>query len=257
MATVMSSKPPGCHAADRRPSLMVDGPPSDDLAAQCRALGIELCESRNCLVPPPASILGGAGTTESVRTGLAPPYCGFMELGAEGVLGVGLRCFETVRSGGMTLSLQTATVYRLETLELVAQAIRANFGGISQDTADLMEISLAEALSNAVIHGNLGIPNHLRTTTEGFVQFQKIMHARMADPALAGRRVEINVQTRGPDFICVGVSDQGGGFDLNEKLAHTAKATAKNGRGLSLIRKATHSLHGEDGGRTLVMAFRR
>ena len=257
MATVMSPQPRGGHAVDRRPCLMVDAPPSEDLAAQCRALGIDLCDGGDHLAPPPAAILSGVGTTESVRTGLAAPYCGFMELGAEGVLGIGLRCFETVRGGGMTLSLQTATVYRLETLELVAQAIRANFGGISQDTADLMEISLAEALSNAVIHGNLSIPNHLRTTTEGFVQFQKLMHARMADPALASRRIEINVQARGSDFVCVAVSDQGGGFDLNEKLAHTAKATAKNGRGLSLIRKATHSLHVEDGGRTLVMTFCR
>jgi len=257
MAAVMSPPVPACRAADRRPCLVVGTPPSEDLAAQCQALGIDLRESGPCAEPSTAAILGGAGSTESVRAGLASPYCGFVELGAEGVLGIGLRCFETARGGGMTLSLQTATVYRLETLELVAQAIRANFTTLSQETADLMEISLAEALSNAVIHGNLGIPTHLRTTTEGFVQFQQIMHARMSDPALAGRRIEINVQARGSDFICVAVSDQGGGFNLGEKLSHTAHATAKNGRGLYLIRKATHSLHGEDGGRTLVMTFAR
>ena len=257
MSAVMTPAPTGCHAMDRRPCLVIDTPPSDDLAAQCQAIGIELLDGKLCPEPPPASILAGTGTTETVRTGLGSPYCGFLELGAEGVMGIGLRCFETARGGGMTLSLQTATVYRLETLELVAQAIRTRLGEIPQSSADLIEISLAEALSNAVIHGNLGIPNHLRTTTEGFVQFQKIMHARMNDPALASRRIEINVQARGTEFICVAVSDQGNGFDLNEKLHHTAKATAKNGRGLSLIRKATHSLHGEDGGRTLVMTFSR
>ncbi|EME70242.1 hypothetical protein H261_09292 [Paramagnetospirillum caucaseum] len=257
MASVMSVPSPDCRAIERRPCLVVEAAPSEDLAAQCRALGIDLRQGDMDGEAPSAPVLGGAGTTETVRAGLGSPYCGFVELGAEGVVGIGLRCFETVRGGGMTLSLQTTTAYRLETLELVAQAIRANFTGISQDTADLMEISLAEALSNAVIHGNLGIPSHLRTTTEGFIQFQKLMHARMADPTLAGRRVEINVQARGPDFIGIAVSDQGNGFDLSAKLAHTAKATAKNGRGLCLIRKATHSLHGEDGGRTLVMTFAR
>ncbi|CUW41582.1 conserved protein of unknown function [Magnetospirillum sp. XM-1] len=257
MASVMTPPSPGCHASERRPCLVVATPPSEDLAAQCRALGIDLRQAVPSPDLPAAPILGGAGNTESVRTGLAGPYCGFMELGEEGVLGVGLRCFEMARGGGMTLSLQTATVYRLETLELVAQAIRSRFGEMIGNCADLIEISLAEALSNAVIHGNLGIPNHLRTTTEGFAEFQRIMHARMADPALAARRIEINVQARSADFLCVAVSDQGSGFDLTEKLAHTAKTTAKNGRGLSLIRKVTHTLHGEDGGRTLVMTFCR
>lgn len=257
MATVMTPPFPDCRAAERRPCLVIGAPPSEDLAAQCQALGVDLRQDAPCPDQPAAPILGGTGTTESVRAGLAAPYCGFMELGAEGVLGIGLRCFEVARGGGMTLSLRTATVYRLETLELVAQAIRSRFGAIVQDCADLIEISLAEALSNAVIHGNLGIPNHLRTTTEGFAEFQKLMHARMADPTLAARRIEINIQARSADFICVAVSDQGSGFDLGEKLAHTAKTTAKNGRGLSLIRKATHALHGEDGGRTLVMTFCR
>jgi anti-sigma regulatory factor (Ser/Thr protein kinase) len=240
---------------ERRPCLLVAPPISEDLAAQCQALGILLHEDARRAEVPPASILGGTATTDDVRAGLAAPYRGFVELGAEGALGIGLRCFETVRGGGMTLSLQTATAYRLETLELMAAALRANFPDISPDTADLMEISLAEALSNAVIHGNLGIPNHLRTTAQGFLEFQRIMQQRMADPALAGRRIEINVQARRSDSICVAVTDQGGGFNLSEKLALTAHATAKNGRGLSLIRKATHSLHGEDGGRTLAMTF--
>ncbi|BAE52342.1 ATP-binding protein [Paramagnetospirillum magneticum] len=246
-----------CQAPERHPCLVVASPASEDLEAQCRALGVGLHQGDAVSEIPPASILGGDATTESVRRGLAAPYCGFVELGAEGASGVGLRCFETVRGGGMTLSLQTATAYRLETLELVAEAIRANFRDVSPDTADLMEISLAEALSNAVIHGNLGIPNHLRATAEGFVEFQRIMQRRMADPALSCRRIEINVHARRPDCICIAVTDQGGGFNLEEKLAHTAHATAKNGRGLCLIRKATHSLQGEDGGRTLAMMFSR
>lgn len=255
MPTTAAPSTAACRPADRRPCLLVPPAPPGDLAAQCRALGVDLRYLGEGGDVPPTAILGGTGTTETVSAGLAAPYRGFMELGPEGVLGVGLRCFETARAGGLTLSLQTSTVYRLETLELMAAAIRAGFPGLSPDTAELLEISLAEALSNAVIHGNLGIPNHLRATAEGFAQFQKLMLARMGDPALASRRIEINVQSRGPDVISVAVSDQGGGFDLNAKLAHIAANTAKNGRGLGLIRKATHSLHTEDGGRTLVMNF--
>lgn len=257
MVTVTTQPPSGCQTAGRRPCLVVDAPPSDHLAAQCRALGVDLRRLDEPGQLPPAAIMGGSGTSEAVAAGLAAPYHGFIELGAEGVLGAGPRCFDTAGAGGLALSLQTATVYRLETLELVTAAIRAAFPGLSPDTADLLEISLAEALSNAVIHGNLGIPNHLRATADGFAQFQRQMQTRMGDPALASRRIEINVQSREAGVISLAVSDQGGGFDLDTKLAHIAASTAKNGRGLGLIRKVTQALHTEDGGRTLVMSFAR
>ncbi len=245
------------HSTSRKPCLVSEIPYPKDLAAQCAALGIDIRGPGSLPSAPAVPVLMGEGNTDSVSQGLALPYSGFLELGADGIQGISLRCFETVRAGGLTLSLQTSTIYRLEALELMAQAIRGRFGFLSPDTIDLVEISLAEALSNAVIHGNLGIPSHLRTTAQGFAQFQRLMHERLNDPCRGSRRVEINVAARGQDSLCVAVSDQGHGFDLCEKLTHSAHATAKNGRGLCLIRKAAHSLDGEDGGRTLVMTFTR
>jgi anti-sigma regulatory factor (Ser/Thr protein kinase) len=257
--STLTSRPHATYpTASRIPCLISHPPHTGDLATQCGALGIDLrCPDTLPSAPAElaAPVLMGEGTAESVSQGLASPYCGFLELGTDGIQGISSRCFDTVRAGGLTLSLQTATIYRLEALELVAQAIRGRFTFLAPDTIDLLEISLAEALSNAVIHGNLGIPSHLRTTAAGFAEFQKLMHERLSDPCRGSRRVEINVAARGQNSLCIAVSDQGHGFDLSEKLAHSAHATAKNGRGLCLIRKAAHSLDGEDGGRTLVMTF--
>jgi anti-sigma regulatory factor (Ser/Thr protein kinase) len=257
MHTLTSPQQATCRPADRNPCLIAQEPHPKDLASQCGELGIDLRDPGSLPLASAAPILMGEGTADSVALGLAPPYSGFLEHGADGLQGISQRCFATVRAGGLTLSLQTSTIYRLEALELVAQAIRGRFGFLSPDTIDLVEISLAEALSNAVIHGNLDIPNHLRTTTQGFAQFQRLMHDRLNDPDRSRRRVEINVAARGQDSLCVAVSDQGRGFDLHEKLTHSVHASAKNGRGLCLIRKAAHSLDGEDGGRTLVMTFTR
>ena len=257
MGTLLSPPIHSSGAADRPPCLMVDGTVSPDLAAQCQALGIAVF-SMDCDRPDNcAPILAGTASPDTIRSGLASPYCGFVELGPEGIAGIGLRCLDTARAGGLTLSLQTSTAYRFETLEYLADAVRLHVCDMATESAELMDISLAEAISNAVIHGNLGIPSHLRTTTEGFAQFQRLLHKRMADPVVAARRLEINVLPQGPEFVTVSVSDQGAGFDLAKKLEHTAAATAKNGRGLSLIRKAAQSVHGEDGGRTLVMTFAR
>lgn len=244
-------------AGENRPRLTVRLPPSEQLTAQCGMLGVDLVHRPPGSEIEPGTVLLGDAEADLVRDGLMPPYSGFVELGEEGVVGMGLRCLETVRQGGICLSLRTSSVYRLETLDLVAQALIRRLPDLSAETTDLMGISLGEALSNAVIHGNLGIPNHLRTTPEGFAQFQRKLHAGLADPCRAGRRIEINVHPRGSDFVVVAVSDQGGGFDLTSKLQVIAHATAKSGRGLGLIRRAAHSLHSEDGGRTLVMTFAR
>ncbi|MBI3445946.1 MAG: ATP-binding protein [Magnetospirillum sp.] len=257
MATLLSSPLHATGPTDRRPVLVVEGAIGPDLAAQCRTLSLDVVIAGQPVPPLAACILAGSATAGSVRAGLAPPYCGFIELGPEGIVGIGMRCLETARAGGLTLSLQTITAYRLETLEYLVEAIRGYISEMTAESAELMDISLAEAISNAVIHGNLGIPSHLRTTTEGFAQFQRLLHKRMADPVVAGRRLEINIAPRSKDLIMVAVSDQGAGFDLAKKLEHTAAATAKNGRGLNLIRRATQTVHGEDGGRTLVMTFAR
>ncbi|MDO8606837.1 MAG: ATP-binding protein [Phaeospirillum sp.] len=238
--------------------LVGDGVISEDLAGQCAALGL-----RVALLPDgrcdgaDGCILAGASSAGLVRRGMTPPFSGFVELGDEGVLGVGLRCFETVRAGGLCLSLLTGQAYALNTMELLSEGIRHSMNLPAGKVADQIDICMGEAIGNAVIHGNLGIPNHLRATSKGFEHFRHVLHERLADPVLSRRRVEVNVMARGADFLTITVSDQGHGFDLAGKLSRDVQSDAKSGRGLGLIRKICASVLGEDEGRTLVMTFAR
>lgn len=253
----------GAASSDRTHSpppvtVLVEGSVSVDLAAQCAALGLRVASlSQGGAEAGTNSLLAGRADPEAIERGLAPPFCGFVELGCEGLLGVGLRCFETARAGGFCLSLLTSQVYTLNMMGLVSGALRRKMNLPDGEAADLIDIGVGEALCNAVIHGNLAIPSHLRTTSEGFEQFRLTLRERLTDPVLAHRRVEINVMPWGQDYLTVAVSDQGGGFDVAAQLAGSVHSEAKSGRGLGLIRKICAAMHGENDGRTMVMTFSR
>lgn len=250
---------PLCRPASRRsPILVVGDAASDELTRQCDVLGLALADL-SAFGPgkrsPTAALLAGQGDGGLIRTGLSDPFCGFVELGDEGIQGVGMRCLDTVRSGGLVLSLSTATAYAVDTMGLVSEAMRQSFHVRSELDTQLIEICLAEAISNAVIHGNLQIDGRLRATAEGFESFRQTMLQRLADPVKSRRRVEICLVPLGSGMLTIAVSDQGAGFDLAEKLTQAPAANAKSGRGLNLIRKAARSVVAEDCGRTLVMTF--
>jgi two-component sensor histidine kinase len=200
-------------------------------------------------------LLAGPAGIEALRHGLAPPLAGFLDTGGGGLDGVGPRCPATVAAGGLVLSLTTAAVCALPVVELMTGAIRHRFGLPPGDLIERIEICLAEALGNAVIHGNLAIPGHLRTSPCGFARFRQMMAERLRDPMLADRRVEIHALRAATNSFTLLVSDQGSGFDLGGQAGRAVPIDARCGRGLDLIRRGCTGLAGEDGGRTLRMEF--
>ena len=202
----------------------------------------------------PILLLGGPAEAETLARGLALPHRGFVEVDEDGLLGLGARCPAAARADGIVLSLRTASAYRLDCVGPLARALARRFGPVDSEARELVEICLAEAIGNAVIHGNLEIPDHLRTTAEGFERFRGVLRDRIGDPTLAARRVEIRALPADGGFT-LAVSDQGRGFDLAEQLRRVVRADARCGRGLGLIRRAASGLAAEDDGRTLVMRF--
>jgi len=229
-----------------------------DFERQCAALGLaprSASATDEADADCPTLLLAGPATVETIRHSLSPPYSGFLETGPDGLAGTGQRCIETVRAGGMALSLTATTACSVPLVELVAVAIRRRLALANGESAELMEICLAEAVSNAVIHGNLEIPNHLRATPKGFDAFRNVMRERLDDPRMASRRIEIHVLRAAPGSFTLAVSDQGPGFNLAAQIQKEARVDARSGRGLGLIRRACSSIESEDRGRTLVMTF--
>lgn len=197
----------------------------------------------------------GAATADDLCAGLAPPWAGFLERGEDGLAGVGARCLSALRAGGVALSVLTRTACSIELAQVFEGAIRHRYPLGRRDSDGLISLCLAEAVSNAVIHGNLGIASSLRATRDGFLAFRGIMNDRLADPRLAGRRVEVTLHPVRPGSFTIAVSDRGDGFDFAAQAGRRPAADDKYGRGLSLMRKVARSVAAEDGGRTIVLSF--
>jgi anti-sigma regulatory factor (Ser/Thr protein kinase) len=193
----------------------------------------------------------GAADEAAVRQGLHSPYHGFCE---EGGGFAGRRCPDAIAAGGIALSLTTAAAYRLDVTGMVCEAVRARFLP-PVDGPDLVMMALAEAVSNAVIHGNFAIESDLRVDVQGFAAFRTRLAERLGDREFALRRIEVCAVPVTGGGLTLTVSDQGAGFDVHGQLARPVEADARSGHGLALIRKVARRVAGEDGGRTLVVGF--
>src|SRR5262249_48070182 len=76
---------------------------------------------------------------------------------------------------------------------LIARALRS--GAIDPDRDHKLTIALHEALTNAIIHGNLGISSELKE--RGDEEFFRAVRERMADPDRASRVVDIQASYDG------------------------------------------------------------
>ena len=98
---------------------------------------------------------------------------------------------------------------------------KATLSGACQETrSGKLMIALHEAITNAVLHGNLGLSSALKE--QGDAAFAEAMAQRAADPLLAGRKVDIVVETS-PQRSLWTITDQGRGFDVDppKKLMHS------------------------------------
>lgn len=129
---------------------------------------------------------------------------------------------------------------------------------VPAERARRLMTALHEALTNAVIHGNLGISSELKE--RGDDTFLQTMAARCADPAFAGRIVDVQV-SHDDEFARWTITDEGEGFDADAVMHRLDRqgpdAAMCSGRGLMLIRAFTDEMRYEDRGRRLILGIRR
>jgi anti-sigma regulatory factor (Ser/Thr protein kinase) len=190
---------------------------------------------------------------EVVEIGLAPPYSGFIEIGAEGVSDVGLACLEAVEKGGLCLSLTVAGAWACCASALLSSAVSKRLGG-NRDW-DAVDLCLSESITNAIVHGGLGVVSTLRETPEGLANYGQMIQERLNDPDYARKRIEVTVIPLPDGDLQITVYDRGPGFDFAAALTREPPAGAKHGRGLMLMNKVAHSIESRDGGRTLVVTI--
>lgn len=119
-----------------------------------------------------------------------------------------------------------------------------------------VETSLAEALTNAVIHGCLGLPGMAAFRPDPQAYFDAV-DAGLADDS-RGLRPVLLVVRRSDRLTIVHVADSGAGFrPAHAGTAAAPASAAVSGRGLTLMRRLARRLRLSDGGRRTSLCFLR
>jgi anti-sigma regulatory factor (Ser/Thr protein kinase) len=137
---------------------------------------------------------------------------------------------------------------------------RAQDCGVCDETrAGKMNIALHEAITNAIVHGNLGVPSDLKEQSADV--FAKAVAEKAGNPQLAARRVKIIFDFDGCECH-ITVTDEGSGFDFLSWLKALDDSETEepselcSGRGILMMRALADQVQFSDGGRTVRMTWR-
>jgi len=152
---------------------------------------------------------------------------------------------------------------RLEWVDRTAHFLRRraeHCGACDGTRGDQLLMALHEALTNAIVHGNLGISSDLREQPGD--AFVRALAERSVDPELAAREVRIKFQFDG-ERCDIRIRDEGDGFDWIKRFSEldaqdpdAPPSLANSGRGLIIMRAFTDGVRYEHEGREVVLTLR-
>jgi sigma-B regulation protein RsbU (phosphoserine phosphatase) len=185
---------------------------------------------------------------------LSPPWVAGIELAGSRNHLVGA-CFRRhLAEGGLGLSLRTDTAYESDPAPTFADAIVRRLLAPGSQVQDL-EFIIQELVTNALLHGNLGVGGIDSDGTGGLDGFGERIAQALADPELSRRRVHISASLVG-ERLEIAVEDEGPGFDEPH-----AAPNSRRPHGLALLETMASSLRTEEGGRrsiaTLIIPARQ
>ena len=151
--------------------------------------------------------------------------------------------------GLLTVTISAELAYKVGMAGVLVDVFTHRGWVHSSSRSDLLLV-MHEALSNAIIHGDLEMDSLNQNSSAAFLEFAATLENRLSEPAYGGRAVQISAQPDG-DILEICVWDQGKGF-----TQHDVERSVL-GRGLSLIRARSDGLDHQEGGRKTVISFNR
>lgn len=157
-----------------------------------------------------------------------------------------------LEQGHLLVSLTTRLAWTLDTAAQFCEGLLVR-GLLPATVRHDAELSLHEAIINAVLHGNLAMGGSLVDDPSQFDAFCQRLTATLADPDKATRRIDLSAWVAN-GRLNIRVADQGGGYDP-DSIRPPVNVEAKSGRGLEIMRVMSSGLTVTDGGRTATLAF--
>lgn len=168
------------------------------------------------------------------------------------------RIFDYFVNQRMVFCIPSDLKYSLPLIDVITDNISR--AGIC-DSYELTNVRLAldEALTNAIIHGNLEITSHEKgSNLIDMAQFDSLVRSRSAMEPYAKRKVTV-ISELTQDEVRFEIQDEGMGFDwrsLPENFDE-AELLASHGRGLLLIRSFMSDVRFRDPGNHITLVKRR
>jgi hypothetical protein len=143
------------------------------------------------------------------------------------------------------------------TVEFLRQ--KAVMGGACQETrSGKLLVALHEAITNAMVHGNLEVGSELKE--QGNSAFAQLLAQRASDPHLASRKVDIVVDFDGDACRWI-ITDEGRGFDVDGVLARCLsddpEILLSSGRGILMMKSFLDDVRFALGGRRVILSMER
>lgn len=154
--------------------------------------------------------------------------------------------------GHLLISLTTRLAWTLDTAAQICEGLLIR-GLLPATVRHDAELSLHEAIINAVLHGNLAMGGSLVDDPSQFDAFCQRLTSTLADPDKATRRINVSAWVA-EGRLYIRVADQGGGYDP-DSIRPPVNVESKSGRGLEIMRVMSAGLTVTDGGRTATLAF--
>lgn len=170
---------------------------------------------------------------------------------------------ETFRIADAVIAEQThltipSRVDCIEQTVMLLQSRAESVGVVNNANQSHIVCALTEAITNAIVHGNLEISSDLKELRGG--AFARALAERSADPHYADRQVDIRTVYDGTQYIWT-VTDQGPGFDfraiLNRLESDDPRIALSSGRGILLMRAFLSEVNWCKGGREIRLCLQR
>jgi anti-sigma regulatory factor (Ser/Thr protein kinase) len=136
---------------------------------------------------------------------------------------------------------------------------RALLAGVCQESrAGKLMIALHEAITNAVIHGNLEVDSALKE--QGPDAFAEMLARQSADEAYSARNVDIVVDFDG-EMCRWTITDEGKGFDVERVIqrcmSDDPEVLLASGRGILMMKSFLDDVRYDQGGRRVILTLSR
>ena len=130
-------------------------------------------------------------------------------------------------------------------------------GACHEARAGKLTLALHEALTNAIVHGNLEVSSELKERDDN--QFARVLAERASNPHYASRQVAIEVD-HDANRCRWSITDEGQGFDFARYLNSEPDPEAlflSSGRGILLMRAFVDQVDYDQGGRRVTLTLER